>query len=98
MADQQLRIKPERLVLEEEALNLLHVRWFQVASQFTSLQPQTRLAGVCWGGSIGQNGLEEEHFHSNQTVRPGAFGQFVLVDSAGGVAEERRFEISCRRR
>lgn len=77
-------------------MDLLPVGCFQVPLQLAFLQPHTRSAGASRGGSLRQDGLEEEHLASDQTVRPSAFGQFVLVDSAGGVAEEGRLEFSCR--
>lgn len=81
--------------VENEALDLHHVRGLQVALQLAFLQPQERSVGGCRGPFVGQKGFEEEHLCSNRALRPNGSGQFVLVHSAGGVAEESRLESSC---
>lgn len=84
---------------EDEAVDLHHVRRFQKALQFAFSQPHERSARGCCGGAVGENGFEEEYLCSDRALRPHSFGQLVLVDSAGGVAEESRLETSsCKKR
>lgn len=87
----------QRSQVGDEAADLHHVRWFQVLLQFAFLQPLKRSV---WGRGrsvVRQYGFEEEHFCPDRALRPNGFGQLVLVDSAGGVAEESRLETSCCR-
>lgn len=51
--------------VEDEAVDLHHVRWFQVALQFVFLRPQKASVWSSCGAAVGQNGFEEEYLSSN---------------------------------
>lgn len=80
--------------VQDEALDLHHVGRFQIPLQFIFSQPHERGIRGGGGAAVGQNGFEEEQLYSNGALGPSGRWQFELVDSAGGVAEERRLEIS----
>lgn len=83
---------------EDEGIDRHHVGWFQELLQFGLLHPEQSRVWIVGWSSVCQDGFEEEHLSSDWALCPSSSGQFVLIDTAGSVAEESRLEtVSCRK-